>query len=203
MRLILVDNYDSFTFNLAQQFLRVGSPIQLEVSVFRNDSLTVAELLSLVPQAIVISPGPGRPSDAGISLELIRAVSGNIPLLGVCLGHQAIAQAYGAKIVRAQHAIHGQTSLINHTSTGLFQFIGNPIQAARYHSLVIDKDTLPSGFEITATAQDGTIMAIENRLLALWGVQFHPESFLTEQGDRIIENFLAHVTEQCAVGLAQ
>jgi anthranilate synthase/aminodeoxychorismate synthase-like glutamine amidotransferase len=198
MRLFLVDNYDSFTFNLFQQFLRVGAPIQLEVSVVRNDSLTVTNLLSQSPQAIVISPGPGRPSDAGISIDLIRAASGIVPLLGVCLGHQAIAQAFGAKIIRAPKAIHGETTLINHASNGLFQFIDKPIHAARYHSLVIDKDTLSSDFEVTATAKDNSIMAIEHHNMPLWGVQFHPESFLTEQGDQIIENFLAHVTERAA-----
>jgi para-aminobenzoate synthetase component 2 len=195
MRVLLLDNYDSFTFNLYQQLLRVGAPIRLSVSVARNDSLKIDDLLNQQPKAIVISPGPGRPSDAGISLELIKAATGRVPILGVCLGHQAIAEAFGAKIIRAPQAIHGQTSVISHTGTGLFQFINQAIEVARYHSLVIDPDSLSSDFHVTAQDEQGSIMAIEHRSCPLWGVQFHPESFLTEQGDQIIENFLAKITE--------
>lgn len=185
--LLLIDNYDSFTWNLYQYFCELGA----EVRVLRNDELTVADIDALAPQHIVISPGPCTPDEAGISLEVIRRFAGRLPLLGVCLGHQAIAQAFGATIIRAQNVMHGKTSAIAHTGQGVFRGLNNPLTVTRYHSLLVDPATLPDAFEVTAWSAEGEIMGLRHRQWALEGVQFHPESILSEQGHRLLENFLS------------
>ncbi|EOU9559974.1 aminodeoxychorismate synthase component 2 [Cronobacter dublinensis] len=184
--LLLIDNYDSFTWNLFQYFSELGA----EVVVRRNDELTPDDIDALAPAHIVISPGPCTPNEAGISLEVIRRYAGRLPLLGVCLGHQAIGQAFGASVVRAQKVMHGKTSAIRHNNTGVFAGLNNPLTVTRYHSLIIDRATLPAGFEITAWTDEGEIMGIRHRQLALEGVQFHPESILSEQGHQLLANFL-------------
>ncbi|WP_105630333.1 aminodeoxychorismate synthase component 2 [Cronobacter dublinensis] len=184
--LLLIDNYDSFTWNLFQYFSELGA----EVVVRRNDELTPDDIDALAPAHIVISPGPCTPNEAGISLEVIRRYAGRLPLLGVCLGHQAIGQAFGASVVRAQKVMHGKTSAIRHNNTGVFAGLNNPLTVTRYHSLIIDRVTLPAGFEITAWTDEGEIMGIRHRHLALEGVQFHPESILSEQGHQLLANFL-------------
>lgn len=185
--LLLIDNYDSFTFNLADYFTQ----LQQDVRVFRNDQITLLDIEKLNPEYIVISPGPGRPEDAGITLDCITMFSGKIPILGVCLGHQAIAQAYGATIIHAKKVMHGKNSFISHTRTGLFQDLPNPLSVTRYHSLVIDRHTLSSDFLITAdTQEDHEIMGIQHKTLPLYGVQFHPEAVLTKAGLKLLENFL-------------
>ncbi|EOL9020699.1 aminodeoxychorismate synthase component 2 [Cronobacter dublinensis] len=184
--LLLIDNYDSFTWNLFQYFSELGA----EVVVRRNDELTPDDIDALAPAHIVISPGPCTPNEAGISLEVIRRYAGRLPLLGVCLGHQAIGQAFGAAVVRAQNVMHGKTSAIRHNNTGVFAGLNNPLTVTRYHSLIIDRATLPAGFEITAWTDEGEIMGIRHRHLALEGVQFHPESILSEQGHQLLANFL-------------
>ncbi|ALB68449.1 aminodeoxychorismate synthase component 2 [Cronobacter dublinensis] len=184
--LLLIDNYDSFTWNLFQYFSELGA----EVVVRRNDELTPDDIDALAPAHIVISPGPCTPNEAGISLEVIRRYAGRLPLLGVCLGHQAIGQAFGAAVVRAQNVMHGKTSAIRHNNTGVFAGLNNPLTVTRYHSLIIDRATLPAEFEITAWTDEGEIMGIRHRHLALEGVQFHPESILSEQGHQLLANFL-------------
>ncbi|EKK4082053.1 aminodeoxychorismate synthase component 2 [Cronobacter dublinensis] len=184
--LLLIDNYDSFTWNLFQYFSELGA----EVVVRRNDELTPDDIDALAPAHIVISPGPCTPNEAGISLEVIRRYAGRLPLLGVCLGHQAIGQAFGAAVVRAQNVMHGKTSAIRHNNTGVFAGLNNPLTVTRYHSLIIDRATLPAEFEITAWTDEGEIMGIRHRHLALEGVQFHPESILSEQGHHLLANFL-------------
>ncbi|WP_105746251.1 aminodeoxychorismate synthase component 2 [Cronobacter dublinensis] len=184
--LLLIDNYDSFTWNLFQYFSELGT----EVVVRRNDELTPDDIDALAPAYIVISPGPCTPNEAGISLEVIRRYAGRLPLLGVCLGHQAIGQAFGAAVVRAQNVMHGKTSAIRHNNTGVFAGLNNPLTVTRYHSLIIDRATLPAEFEITAWTDEGEIMGIRHRHLALEGVQFHPESILSEQGHQLLANFL-------------
>ncbi|WP_336295680.1 aminodeoxychorismate synthase component 2 [Cronobacter dublinensis] len=184
--LLLIDNYDSFTWNLFQYFSELGA----EVVVRRNDELTPDDIDALAPAHIVISPGPCTPNEAGISLEVIRRYAGRLPLLGVCLGHQAIGQAFGAAVVRAQNVMHGKTSAIRHNNTGVFAGLNNPLTVTRYHSLIIDHATLPAEFEITAWTDEGEIMGIRHRHLALEGVQFHPESILSEQGHQLLANFL-------------
>lgn len=184
--ILLIDNYDSFTWNLYQYFCELGS----DVCVRRNDELTLSQIDALVPQKIVISPGPCTPSEAGISLEAIRHYAGRIPLLGVCLGHQAIAQAFGATIVRATKVMHGKTSPVTHDNTGVFLGLNNPLTVTRYHSLVIDPPTLPDCFEVTAWSETQEIMGIRHRDWDLEGVQFHPESILSEQGHALLANFL-------------
>ncbi|EPD3811986.1 aminodeoxychorismate synthase component 2 [Cronobacter dublinensis] len=184
--LLLIDNYDSFTWNLFQYFSELGA----EVVVRRNDELTPDDIDALAPAHIVISPGPCTPNEAGISLEVIRRYAGRLPLLGVCLGHQAIGQAFGAAVVRAQNVMHGKTSAIRHNNTGVFTGLNNPLTVTRYHSLIIDRATLPAEFEITAWTDEGEIMGIRHRHLALEGVQFHPESILSEQGHQLLANFL-------------
>ncbi|BDO00785.1 aminodeoxychorismate synthase component 2 [Klebsiella quasipneumoniae] len=176
--ILLIDNYDSFTWNLYQYFCELGA----EVLVRRNDALTLEEIATLAPEKIVISPGPCTPDEAGISLAVIRHYAGKTPLLGVCLGHQAIAQAFGATIVRAAQVMHGKTSLIEHNGEGVFQGLNNPLTVTRYHSLVIDPPTLPPEFIVTARSASGEIMGIRHRDWDLEGVQFHPESILSEQG---------------------
>jgi len=185
--LLLIDNYDSFTWNLYQYFCELGA----DVVVKRNDEITLAEIEQLAPQRLVISPGPCTPNEAGISLAAIRQFSGQIPLLGVCLGHQAIAQAFGATIVRASQVMHGKTSDIRHNGSGVFRGLKDPLTVTRYHSLVIDPNTLPDEFEVTAWTDKQEIMGIRHRSLAVEGVQFHPESILSEQGHALLANFLA------------
>lgn len=188
--LLLIDNYDSFTWNLYQYFCELG----VEVSVVRNDAITLEEIEALPLTHLVISPGPCTPDESGISLAAIRHFAGRIPILGVCLGHQAIAQAYGAKVVRARQVMHGKTSAIQHTSCGVFRHLNNPLTVTRYHSLIVQRDTLPDEFEITAwSLRDGQpdeIMGFRHKTLALEGVQFHPESILSEQGHQLLRNFL-------------
>lgn len=184
--ILLIDNYDSFTWNLYQYFCELGA----EVLVKRNDELTLAEIASLAPEKIVISPGPCTPDESGISLDVIRRYAGKTPLLGVCLGHQAIAQVFGAAIVRAAQVMHGKTSLIEHNGEGVFKGLNNPLTVTRYHSLVIDPPTLPADFIVTAHSASGEIMGIRHRQWDLEGVQFHPESILSEQGHQLLENFL-------------
>ncbi len=184
--ILLIDNYDSFTWNLYQYFCELGA----EVVVRRNDEIALADIDALAPQKIVISPGPCTPSESGISLEVIRHYAGKLPILGVCLGHQAIAQVFGASIVRAAKVMHGKTSPITHTGTGVFLGLNNPLTVTRYHSLVIDPPTLPADFEVTAWSEIREIMGIRHREYDLEGVQFHPESILSEQGHALLANFL-------------
>ena len=184
--LVMLDNYDSFTYNLVQYLSELGADLQ----VFRNDEISVSELLDLKPQGIVLSPGPGRPENAGIMNELIKISSGTIPLLGVCLGYQALAQVYGAKIGYAPTLMHGKTSQIIHSKSILFKNLPNPFVATRYHSLIVERETLPKVFKITAYTEDNIIMAIEHISLPLFGVQFHPESIMTPEGKDILLNFL-------------
>ena len=188
--LLMIDNYDSFTFNLVQYFGELGA----KVKVARNDEIDLAGIEALAPEHLVISPGPCTPNEAGISLQAIQHFAGQLPILGVCLGHQSIGQAFGGKIVHAREIMHGKTSPIYHANTGVFSDLDNPFQATRYHSLVIDKHSLPDCLEITAwTSQDGEmdeIMGIRHRELDVQGVQFHPESILTEHGHDMLNNFL-------------
>ncbi len=184
--LLLIDNYDSFTWNLYQYFCELGA----EVSVKRNDEITLTDIARLSPQKIVISPGPCTPTEAGISLEVIRHYAGKLPILGVCLGHQTIGQAFGARIVRAGRVMHGKTSAIRHNGSGVFAGLPDPLTVTRYHSLLIDPTTLPDAFEVTAWSADNEIMGIRHREWDLEGVQFHPESILSEQGHALLANFL-------------
>lgn len=185
MRVVMIDSYDSFTFNLVQQIEVV---IASRVEVIRNDEFEPAALLESRPDAVVISPGPGTPRSAGRVLELIEK-NRTVPLLGVCLGHQAIGEAFGARIIRGREPVHGKTSLIRHTGANLFEGCPDPVEVTRYHSLVIERESLPDELSVDAEAEDGTIMAITHRSLPLWGVQFHPESYGTKHGDVLIRNF--------------
>ena len=184
--LLMIDNYDSFTYNLVQYFGELGE----EVAVFRNDEITPQEVAQLQPERIVLSPGPCTPSKAGISIPLIEHCDGKLPILGVCLGHQSIGQAFGGKIVHAKELMHGKTSLIFHKGTGVFQGLPTPFTATRYHSLVIERETLPQCLEVTAWSEDGEIMGVRHKALPIEGVQFHPESILTEHGHQLLKNFL-------------
>ena len=184
--ILLIDNYDSFTWNLYQYFCELGA----EVVVKRNDDIGLADIATLAPQKIVISPGPCTPTEAGVSLDVIRHYAGQLPILGVCLGHQAIGQAFGAHVVRARQVMHGKTSLIRHNGNGVFRGLNNPLTVTRYHSLLIDPSTLPDAFEITAWSAEQEIMGIRHREWDLEGVQFHPESILSEQGHQLLANFL-------------
>ncbi|MCI0405455.1 MAG: aminodeoxychorismate/anthranilate synthase component II [candidate division Zixibacteria bacterium] len=187
--IFLLDNYDSFTYNLYQYLVKLGG----EVTVARNDKITVAEIEKASPEAILISPGPKRPEAAGIAVELVKELGPEIPLLGVCLGHQAIGYAFGAKIVGAKRIMHGKVSAIRHDGRTIFEGLENPFFATRYHSLMVDASTLPSELEISATADDGTIMGLRHRSYPVEGVQFHPESFLTSCGEKLLENFVKMV----------
>ncbi|MDD2273101.1 MAG: aminodeoxychorismate/anthranilate synthase component II [Desulfuromonadaceae bacterium] len=184
--LLMIDNYDSFTYNIVQYFGQLGE----DVRVFRNDRITLDEIDALRPRRLVISPGPCSPEAAGVSVAAIRRFAGKIPILGVCLGHQAIGAAYGGSIVRSISLMHGKTSPIHHTGEGLFEGLPEPFVATRYHSLVLERDTLPDCLEVTAWVENNEIMGIRHRELPLWGVQFHPESILTEGGMGILANFL-------------
>jgi anthranilate synthase component II len=191
--IIVIDNYDSFTYNLVQYLGELGAelPVASEVQVYRNDRITLAEIEALQPAAVVISPGPGRPEDAGISLELIKELGPTIPILGVCLGHQSIGQVFGGKIVSAPVLMHGKTSQVEHAGVGVFQGVESPLTATRYHSLVIEKQSCPEVLEITAWVEDGTIMGVRHREYPhIEGVQFHPESVLTTSGKQLLRNFL-------------
>jgi anthranilate synthase component 2 len=184
--LLMIDNYDSFTYNLVQYFGELGA----DVRVFRNDAITLDEIATHAPERIVVSPGPCTPLEAGISVPLIRRFAGEIPILGVCLGHQAIGQAFGGNIVRAQQVMHGKMSAITHDSRGVFEGLPTPFTATRYHSLAIDRASCPVELEVTATSDDGEIMGVRHRTLDVEGVQFHPEALLTEHGKALLANFL-------------
>jgi anthranilate synthase component II len=184
--LLMIDNYDSFTYNLVQYLGELGQ----DVHVHRNDEITLQQIKDMQPEKIVISPGPCTPNEAGISVPLIHEFAGKIPLLGVCLGHQSIGQAFGGNIIKAKTLMHGKTSLIHHTDSGVFRNLPNPYTATRYHSLVIERATLPDCLEITAWTDDGEIMGVRHKTLAVEGVQFHPESILTEHGHALLDNFL-------------
>jgi anthranilate synthase component II len=184
---LVIDNYDSFTYNLVQYLGELGA----EVRVMRNDAVTVADVVNAKAERIVISPGPGRPEDAGVTMSVIRQLGENTPILGVCLGHQAIGAVFGGEVVRAGVPMHGKTSTIEHDGRGVFSGIGGPFLASRYHSLIVAEKSLPPALEITArTKEDGTIMGVRHRTLPVHGVQFHPESILTGEGHRILRNFL-------------
>jgi len=182
----MIDNYDSFTYNLVQYLGELGE----RVAVYRNDQITLNDVDALAPSHVVISPGPCTPNEAGISVDLVREYGASIPILGVCLGHQSIAQAYGGNIVRAPTLMHGKTSMIEHQGEGIFNELPSPFQATRYHSLVVDESTLPDCFVVTARADDGQIMGIAHREDPVVGVQFHPESILTQYGHKLLHNFL-------------
>ncbi len=184
--LLMIDNYDSFTYNLVQYFAELGA----EVVVKRNDEISVEDIAKMNPQHLVISPGPCTPNEAGISVAAIKTYAGRIPLLGVCLGHQSIGQAFGGKIIHAKTLMHGKTSPIHHHSTSVFTGLPSPFTATRYHSLVIERETIPDCLEITAWTDDGEIMGVRHKTLPVHGVQFHPESILTEHGHDMLKNFL-------------
>ena len=186
-RLLLIDNYDSFTYNLVQAFLVLGA----DVRVHRNDEITASEAAALAPSHLCISPGPGTPYDAGVSMEMIRAFAGRIPVLGVCLGHQSIVEVFGGKVVRAQRLMHGKTSSITHDGRTLFAGLPEPCEVGRYHSLIAAPERMPRELEVSALTAEGEIMAARHRTLVVEGVQFHPESILTPDGPRLLQNFLA------------
>jgi anthranilate synthase component II len=194
MRVLIVDNYDSFTYNLAQELGELGATVE----VVRNDAFTIDELLGDLPDGVVISPGPGDPDDAGLSLEVVAAVAGRRPLLGVCLGHQCIGQFYGGRIVRAPELVHGKTSLIYHRRAGVLADLPMPFEATRYHSLVVDRDSVPPILQVTAETSDGLVMGLRHRDLAVEGVQFHPESVLTSAGMQLLGNYLTVCREHAA-----
>ena len=186
VRMLLIDNYDSFTYNLVQAFAAMGA----NVMVYRNDAITVEEALELKPTHLVISPGPGRPEDAGLSLAMIEAFAGKVPILGVCLGHQSIVQQHGGEIVRAERLMHGKTSMVKHDGESIFAGLSNPFEVGRYHSLCADEETLPEDLQITAQTERGEIMGVRHKTLQIEGVQFHPESVLTPEGDELMANFM-------------
>jgi anthranilate synthase component 2 len=183
---LMIDNYDSFTFNVVQYLEELGA----EVRVFRNDELTVDEIEKLAPSHVVLSPGPCTPNEAGITLQAIARLAGRVPILGVCLGHQAIGQAFGGKVVRAKQVMHGKTSRIRHDGAGVFSCIQDEFVATRYHSLVVERSSLPACLEISAESEDGEIMGLRHRSLAVEGVQFHPEALLTQHGHELLQNFI-------------
>lgn len=184
---VLIDNYDSFTYNLWHYLGELGA----EVQVIRNDAKSVAEIMAMAPEGIVLSPGPCDPDHAGICLDLIARCAGKLPLLGVCLGHQAIGQSFGGKVVRAPSPVHGKTSLIHHDGKGLFQGLPSPFEATRYHSLVVERESLPACLDVTAWTEDDLIMALAHKTMNIHGVQFHPESIASQYGHRMLENFLS------------
>jgi len=185
-KLLLIDNYDSFTFNLAQAFMALGA----DVWVHRNDCIDVERAAELHPTHLCISPGPGRPEDAGVSMDMIRTFAGSIPVLGVCLGHQSIAAVYGGRVGPAKELMHGKDSPIHHRGDGLYSGLSNPFSAGRYHSLAVPVAGVPAEFEVDASTEDGEVMGFRHRTLPIVGIQFHPESILTPQGDRLLQNFL-------------
>ncbi|MEO2006448.1 MAG: aminodeoxychorismate/anthranilate synthase component II [Candidatus Poribacteria bacterium] len=186
--ILMIDNYDSFTYNLVQYIGELGGDLR----VVRNDATTVDELVAMKPSKVVVSPGPCTPAEAGVSVEAIQRFAGHVPLLGVCLGHQSVGQAFGARVIRAGRIMHGKTSMIRHDGEDVFRGLSQPFEATRYHSLVLERDSLPDCFEVTATAEDdGEIMGVRHRDLPVWGVQFHPESILTHEGKSLLGNFLA------------
>jgi len=184
--LLMIDNYDSFTYNLVQYLGELGQ----DVRVFRNDQVTLEDVGRMAPAHVVISPGPCTPNEAGVSVDLIREFGARVPILGVCLGHQSIGQAYGGRVVHAAHVMHGKTSMIHHDGHGLFEGLANPYQATRYHSLIIERETLPECLEVTAWTEEGEIMGVRHRTFPVVGVQFHPESILTQFGHELLANFL-------------
>lgn len=184
--ILVIDNYDSFTYNLVQYLGEMG----VEVQVYRNDAISVEQISRLKPEKIVISPGPGTPDDAGITLKVVREFSGNIPVLGVCLGHQAIGQVFGGRVIRAPYLMHGKTSEICHDHRTIFHGLPYRFRATRYHSLIVDADSIPAALEVSATTPDGIIMGLRHKKFSVEGVQFHPESITTEHGKRLLENFV-------------
>lgn len=185
--ILMIDNYDSFTYNLVQFLGELGE----EIKVYRNDKITVSEIENLAPKHIVISPGPCTPNEAGISMETVKRFAGKIPILGVCLGHQSIGQIFGAKVIRAENLMHGKTSEVFHDGKTVFKDIPNPFTATRYHSLILERDSLPDCFEISAETQDGEIMGVRHKEYLVEGLQFHPESILTTEGKNLLRNFLS------------
>lgn len=184
--ILMIDNYDSFTYNLVQYLSELGE----KLVVRRNDKISIEEIKKIKPAHIVISPGPGRPSEAGISEDIIKEFGPKIPLLGVCLGHQAIGEVFGGKVIRADKLMHGKTSRIYHNSSSIFKGLSNPFEATRYHSLIVEKKSLPDVFQITAWTKDNEIMGIAHKKFPVWGVQFHPESILTKEGKQLLKNFI-------------
>ncbi|MBW3548487.1 MAG: aminodeoxychorismate/anthranilate synthase component II [Actinobacteria bacterium] len=195
-RVLVIDNYDSFVYNLVQYLGELGA----EPLVHRHDALDLAAVDDLAPEAVLISPGPGRPDDAGLSNDVIRHLGGRVPVLGVCLGHQCIGQVYGGRVVRAPEVVHGRTALVHHGGTGVFAGLPDPFEATRYHSLVVDRASLPAVLEVTAETDDGLVMGLRHRENDVEGVQFHPESVLTASGHDLLRNFLARVAPAPAVG---
>ena len=196
--LLMIDNYDSFTYNLVQYLGELGA----EVTVYRNDAIGVDDIAGLAPSGIVISPGPCSPAEAGISVETVKAYAGRIPILGVCLGHQSIAAAYGGHVIRAPEVMHGKASEILHDDSGVFAGLPNPFEATRYHSLIVERESLPAELRVTAWTEDGIIMGLAHRELAVEGVQFHPESILTSYGKDLLANFLARAGDPAEAALA-
>ena len=186
VRMLLIDNYDSFTYNLVQAFAAHGA----DVMVYRNDAISLEEGLALSPTHLVISPGPGRPEDAGVSLDMIGTFAGRVPILGVCLGHQSIVQQHGGEIVRAERLMHGKTSMVSHDGQSIFEGLSNPFEVGRYHSLCAEEGSLPEALQITAQTDRGEIMGVRHKSLPIEGVQFHPESVLTPEGDQLMVNFM-------------
>lgn len=187
--LLLIDNYDSFTYNLVHYFGELGAPVK----VYRNDAISVSEVLSIRPSAVIISPGPCDPDQAGICLELIKACAGNVPILGVCLGHQAIGQAFGGKVIRAPDLMHGKICDVYHVESCLYKDIPSPFAATRYHSLIVEKESLPKCFNVTANTKEGIVMGLEHKEHVIHGIQFHPESIASEHGHDLLRNFLTIV----------
>jgi anthranilate synthase/aminodeoxychorismate synthase-like glutamine amidotransferase len=184
--ILLIDNYDSFTYNIYQYLGTLGA----KVKVVRNDAIAVKDIARLKPEAIVLSPGPGTPDEAGIMLETIKTYAGKIPILGVCLGHQSIGQAFGGKVVRAGKLMHGKTSMVKHSNKGVFKGLPNPLEVTRYHSLIVERKSLPDSLEVTASTDDGLIMGLRHKRFLVEGVQFHPESYMTQKGMEMLQNFL-------------
>jgi len=187
MKLLVIDNYDSFTYNLVQLF---GEIADVDLVVKRNDEISIDEIKKLKPDRIVISPGPGRPETAGISSDLVHELGPRVPILGVCLGHQCIAQVFGGKVVRAERLMHGKTSQIHHQHRGVFKDLAEPLEATRYHSLIVKRESVPDSLEVTAETSEGEIMGLQHRQFPIHGVQFHPESILTTEGRKLLANFL-------------